>query len=598
VWPASVSREGTVSVRFDADDGAELSDAIALELPAYADLVPETMSTGGIVTKDAALEAIYLPKFADTEHGTLGVSVRSALVGSLAGELRWFEPWSPNHEEDTMSVASRVIGTIGVARMEKTNRYDARITTDIATIMGRQRPDGGFAWCTKPECTSDPNVTGWVLFALGEAHRDGRNVDTGVGSRATKFISTYIDRPNATVNATDPHHDQDALLIAALAAAGGPTAQTMAQAQFEQYRAQLANWGRAYLVNALLDGGSKPDDPPVRTLLNDLAAATIPSANGNHWEDATTSSKYSFMTSTSTTALVALSIARAMPEHQLLPQSIRWLAVARDAQKWQTSIDRAMSILALATYVGITGELGAEFAYNVSLDQKELISGQVKASTTPTDNSKRVPLGNIVTAGKTSLFSVEREFTKTGRLYYTLDLRYMTPAAAIDAVNRGFAVSHQYTLLGAPGTPITRARLGDVIRVTLTVIAQHDRNYVTVEDMLPAGFEAIDPQLATTDPALRAQLEKERIASYTRSGDKFIAPWYRWYYSPWQQVDTRDDRTILKADQLSKGMYEYTYYARATTTGDFFVAPAHAEEQFFPEVFGHSDSGRFTITAP
>ena len=597
-WPASVSSEGTVSVRFDADDGADLSDAIALEFPAFADLVPETMSTGGIVTKDAALEAIYLPKFADTAHGSLGISVRSALVGSLASELRWFDPCGTCGEEDTMSIASRVIGTIGVARMEKTTRYDARITTDIATIMGRQRPDGGFAWCTKPECTSDPNVTGWVLFALGEARRDARNVDSGVGSRATNFIATYINRPNTTAQATDPHHDQDALLLAALASAGSPTAGTMALAQFEQHRALLANWGRAYLANALLDGGSKPVDAPVRGLLNDLTASTIPSANGNHWEDETTSSKYSFMTSTATTALVALSIARAMPDHQLLPQSIRWLVVARDAQRWQTSIDRAMSILALATYVGVTGELGAEFAYNVSLDQKELMSGQVKASTAPTEESKRVPLANVVTAGKTSLLGVGREFTKSGRLYYTLDLRYMTPATQIDATNRGFAVSHQYTLLGAPGTPVSRARLGDVIRVTLTVIAPHDRNYVTVEDMLPAGLEAIDPQLKTTDPALRAQLEKDRLASYTRSGDKFVAPWYRWYYSPWQQVDTRDDRTILKVDRLTKGMYEYTYYARATTTGDFFVAPAHAEEQFFPEVFGHSDSARFVITAP
>jgi uncharacterized protein YfaS (alpha-2-macroglobulin family) len=328
-----------------------------------------------------------------------------------------------------------------------------------------------------------------------------------------------------------------------------------------------------------------------------IAASTIPSANGNHWEDNETSSKYSFMTSTATTALVALAIARAMPEHQLLPQSIRWLAVARDAQRWQTGIDRAMSILAFATYVGVTVELGAEFAYGVALDQKELMSGKVTAGTAPTEDSKRIPLANIVTAGKTGLFSVQREFTKSGRLYYTLDLRYMTPATQIDAVNRGFAVSHQYSLLGAPDRPITSARLGDVIRVTLTLIAPHDRNYVTVEDMLPAGLEPIDPQLKTTDPALRAQLEKERTASYTRSGDKFVAPWYRWYYSPWQQVDTRDDRTILRVDRLTKGMYEYTYYARATTTGDFFVAPAHAEEQFFPEVFGRSDSARLVVTA-
>jgi uncharacterized protein YfaS (alpha-2-macroglobulin family) len=37
------------------------------------------------------------------------------------------------------------------------------------------------------------------------------------------------------------------------------------------------------------------------------------------------------------------------------------------------------------------------------------------------------------------------------------------------------------------------------------------------------------------------------------------------------------------------------YYARATTPGSFFVAPAHAEETYFPEVFGRSDSGRFTV---
>jgi len=43
-------------------------------------------------------------------------------------------------------------------------------------------------------------------------------------------------------------------------------------------------------------------------------------------------------------------------------------------------------------------------------------------------------------------------------------------------------------------------------------------------------------------------------------------------------------------------VYEYTYYARATTPGDFFVAPTHAEETYLPEVFGRSDSGRFSVS--
>ena len=60
--------------------------------------------------------------------------------------------------------------------------------------------------------------------------------------------------------------------------------------------------------------------------------------------------------------------------------------------------------------------------------------------------------------------------------------------------------------------------------------------------------------------------------------------------------DLRDDRAVLSATSLSKGIYEYVYYARATAPGDFFVAPAHAAETYFPEVFGRSDSSRFVVT--
>jgi hypothetical protein len=60
-------------------------------------------------------------------------------------------------------------------------------------------------------------------------------------------------------------------------------------------------------------------------------------------------------------------------------------------------------------------------------------------------------------------------------------------------------------------------------------------------------------------------------------------------------VDLRDDRAVLTTDRLPRGVHEYVYYARATTVGDFFVAPAHAAETYFPEVFGRSDSVRFAV---
>ena len=594
-WPAKVEAEGTAKLTFTATGPADLSDAVEQTLPVLIDMTPETTATGGIVTKDGQLEAVYLPNFADTKHGSLSVSVQSALTGAMSDELAWLEP---RPYEGAEYVASRLITTLAVRRAEKSagvsSNRDGRIASDVAGLIGRQRPDGGWPWCDQPTCQTDPNVTGWALIALGEAQRDGISVDSGVIRSSTGYVFSYVNR--STDIAHPPDINQKAFLLYALAAAGGRDAAAVpARALFEQQRAQLGNWGRAYLLLALTESGATNEDAQVRALFDDLAGATIPSANGNHWEDAA-DKRGSFLTSTATTALATLAIARIRPEHALVPQTVRWLVVGRGANGWHSSIDRAMGVLALSSYAVSTGELAGDYSYAVQLDAKDVLSGLVKPNTTPTTATKSVPLATFK-PGTTSILAFTRDYQKPGRLYYTLDLRYLTPAKGIDALNRGFAVSHQYTLLDAPTKPISAAKLGDTVRVTVTVMVQSDHAYVVVEDPLPAGLEPVDARLKNVDPALKAQLDSELAQAAQRQfgGDAYFAPWYRWYYSPWHQVDLRDDRAVLSATWLSKGIYEYVYYARATAPGDFFVAPAHAEETYFPEVFGRSDSSRFVV---
>ena len=55
------------------------------------------------------------------------------------------------------------------------------------------------------------------------------------------------------------------------------------------------------------------------------------------------------------------------------------------------------------------------------------------------------------------------------------------------------------------------------------------------------------------------------------------------------------DRTVLFADYMSPGTYVYEYFARATTPGVYMGLPAHAEMLYYPDVFGHSDGGQFTV---
>lgn len=62
-------------------------------------------------------------------------------------------------------------------------------------------------------------------------------------------------------------------------------------------------------------------------------------------------------------------------------------------------------------------------------------------------------------------------------------------------------------------------------------------------------------------------------------------------YSPFGHTDMRDNRVALFARFVAKGVYEYTYFARATTPGEFRLPPATASEQFFPEVWGAATVG-------
>jgi hypothetical protein len=194
-----------------------------------------------------------------------------------------------------------------------------------------------------------------------------------------------------------------------------------------------------------------------------------------------------------------------------------------------------------------------------------------------------------------TLLSFLRDAIDVGRLYYTVNLRYATPAREVEALNRGLAVSHEYSLLERPDQPLARAAVGDVIRVKVTVVSEAERENVVVEDFLPAGFEPIDPQLKITDPALIAQLQAERERLNRPPEADYCAPWFSWYRSPFDEVALRDDRLVLRSTVLPKGVHEYVYYVRASAPGDFYVAPARAEEAQFPEVFGRSDSGRFVI---
>jgi len=317
-----------------------------------------------------------------------------------------------------------------------------------------------------------------------------------------------------------------------------------------------------------------------------LNNAAILRASGAHWEEQQ-HDWWAMNTDTRSTAIILDTLARLDPDTALNPNVVRWLMVARQSGIWETTQETAWALIALTDWLVQTGELAADYDYSLLLNDEELAGG----SATPDNVQESVKLTVAVAdlAAETSNLLTVARTDGNGRLYYSAHLKVYLPVEEIEPAERGISVSRRYTLQSclerqaADKTVVCEeareAKLGDVIRVDLTIIAPHDLYYVVVEDPLPAGAEAIDTGLATTsllamDPTL------------TRQQSRYWW-WWRWY----SRRELRDDRVVLFADSLPKGAYEFSYTMRATLPGDYHVIPTVATEFYFPEVFGRS-SGR------
>jgi hypothetical protein len=180
----------------------------------------------------------------------------------------------------------------------------------------------------------------------------------------------------------------------------------------------------------------------------------------------------------------------------------------------------------------------------------------------------------------------------TGRLYYAMYLRYFVPVEDVQARSRGIIVARQYEPVSCTDQKecptIDSAAIGDVIRVKLTLVVPNDLHYLVVEDPLPAGCEAVDRSLKTTtvvseDPELQRPDQPYGWGGYG---------WGWWWFT---HSEVRDEKVALFADYLPRGTYEYTYLIRASVPGRFLTMPSMAYEMYFPEVWGRSNGGAFTI---
>jgi uncharacterized protein YfaS (alpha-2-macroglobulin family) len=204
-------------------------------------------------------------------------------------------------------------------------------------------------------------------------------------------------------------------------------------------------------------------------------------------------------------------------------------------------------------------------------------------------------------AKQNALLTFEKE--GSGTVFYQARLRYAPSAPAKTAIDQGFFVAKTLNAIRpedlstphavAPSRGVTKFRAGDLVAVDLLVVTPSAREYVVVDDPLPAGFEAIDTKLKTT-ASIYSEIPAEVPAGCDEcepmlEGEEMGAG--LGYGHAWSREELRDDRALYFVDHMPGGIYHYRYFARATTSGRFVVPPTKAEGMYEPETFGRTAAG-------
>ncbi len=559
-------------------------------IPVYRYNAQDFNGTAGELDEEGRrVEAVLLPPNADTSRGSVDMQLSPSLAAALIDALkiiedRGYDPACAHAITDRLLpnlATDQAINQLNLEQNELANELAQLIPDDIDRLVELQKRGGGWGWCYSSE--SDPWLSAYALLALSRADANGYDVSALVINRGQNYVSDQLYDMNQINFAWEAN--RQAFFLYVLAESGKNVGED-ADALFESHRGLLDPYAKALLIMAYDASGVEGDNQ--QTLLSDLNDEVVLSATGAHWEDAD-QDFFNLNSDVRGTAMIIDALSRVQPDSALAPNALRWLMAARTAQTWTTGHETAWSILALVDWMKASGELLADYDYQVDLNGVPLTDGQFTAANITESESFSIPVDNLL-GDETNFIDLQRG-AGDGRLYYTMHLNSFINADSVEATSRGVTVDRTYYDAACdPETetcePIDQIAAGEQVRVELTIVAPNDLLYLIVEDPFPSGAEGIDPGLATSASGFEGSIERQDT-------DYLYGYWGWWYFN---NIEYRDEKVIFSSSFLPAGTYQYTYTLQTAIPGEFQVMPAVGYQQFFPEVFGRSDGMLFEIT--
>ena len=595
-FPFRAEAAGKASFRFDVSAGTE-KDALQVERRIDSPATLEAVALYG-KSSDSVAEALGDLSAIRSDVGQLDISVTSsALVGLGAGVEQLVQyPYGC-----TEQLSSMLIPLVPLRDLAKDFQIPLPLDLNkvvprtVAEIVSRQRGDGGFGlWPSSSE--SYPWVGAYALFVLSQAKLHGISVPLAVFERGRDYLRRYLAE-----TAEDAYRlPTQAFVLDVLSDMGAPDAGY--QQQLFERRKELPLFAKALLLHAI--GVSKGQKKLADALVPELENA-LRIENDAAFVGENTGDEYAVLMDSQarTSALVLRALLSVNAAHPLAAELARGLLIQRVDGTWRSTQETAYALLALDAYRKAREKVVPDFQVKVLLGQQSLLDAEFRGRSLSAQQA-RVQIGKVAGSNGAPLLFEKRG---SGTLFYQARLRYARRTLPTDSLDQGFFVQKGLRSVTPEGLPqalasiadsaSARFRGGDLVLADLVIVTPSPRDFVVVDDPLPAGFEAVDSHLSTTSSALDvgqsngygscSDCDSEETRDERAAGHS--------YFEGYSQRELRDDRVLFFVDHMAAGMYHYRYLARATTLGKFVLPSTRVEEMYTPETFGRNGAGLVNV---
>jgi uncharacterized protein YfaS (alpha-2-macroglobulin family) len=598
-FPIAAVKAGAARFQFVTSSG-KLSDAAEVSLPVYTPATTEAFATYGTIDEGSIAQPLKAPADAIKSFGGLDVTTSSTQLQELTDAVIYLVDYPYECSEQissriiAISALKDVLTAFKAKDLPTPEAMRESVGADIKRLQGLQNEDGGFDFWRHTE-HSIPFISVHVAHALVRAQSKDFAVPDEMMNKSREYLRQIDSKIPAKYSIEARHAIQAyALYVRSLMKDQDTTKARnliIDAGGVEKLSIETLGWLLPVLSG---DVDSSAQAEAIRRYLSNRVTET---AGAAHFADSYSDGAYTLLYSDRRSDGVLLdALIGDQPKSDLIPKLVRGLLVGRKRGHWMNTQENVFILLALDRYFNTYEKTTPDFVARVWLGLDYAGEQTFKGRSVERQQLK-LPMSALVERTATGPADLTISKEGAGRLYYRIGARFAPTNLKPAAVDYGFRVERKYEAIDNPsdvrrdedGTWHIKA--GVRVRVRLMMSNQARRYHVALVDPLPAGLEALNPELAVTE-----KLTEESTEAGIFHGGSGISD-FSWYWRGiwYEHQNLRDERVEAFTSLLWEGEHEYTYFARATTPGVFVVPPTKAEEMYEPETFGRGQSDRVSV---